>query len=373
MHSLLIVLLSMAAAAAAQTTVIEGAPERYPFEPGDRVIFETRLIECPVGEFAEGVEIPHGAYECARFQDRIWLRPFDTGTVLYVRLPKPLPEEFSLEFPVWASRTGCAWTEFRLHAPAFLDEIERDQYARARHALLGGHISCDEARFGVNREPGELHFSLRARLAPERIHRIAVQVRRGQARFFIDGKRVAHRPFRPEAPMTALSFWFHRRSTTPTPYAEAPVLIGDIRIRGYSKPETPPEPEKDLIRDLGAVETPEGLKVTLSEAILFDLGKWELKPEAWETLEKLTRLARLRDAEVRVEGHTDDVGAEQFTLVLSELRAHVVALALARLGVAPDRLSPKGYGETRPVAPNDSDANRLRNRRVEVILARTRS
>lgn len=364
-------LLALALAGAAQAARIEGAGERYRFEPGDRVLFQTRLAACPVGEYAEGVEVPHGAYECARFQDRIWIRPLEGRTVMYVRLPEPLPPEFSLEFPVWAARDGCAYTEFRLHAPRFLEEIERDPYARGRNALLGGVVGCDGAAFGAQRTPGEVRFDVgQTRLEPERVHRIAVQVRRGQVRFFVDGRRVAYRPFRPQAPIAALSFWFHRRASTATSYADAPVLVGDIRIAAYSRPEPRPEAEKDLMRELGAVETPEGVKVTLSEAILFDLGRWDLKPGARQTLEKLARLAGLRRGTVRVEGHTDDVGPERFNQVLSELRAHVVALELARLGVDPKRLRPKGFGETRPVAPNDSDANRARNRRVEVILAR---
>ncbi len=360
----------LALAGAAQAARIEGAAERYRFEPGDRVLFQTRLAACPVGEYAEGVEVPHGAYECARFQDRIWIRPLEKGTLVYVRLPQPLPPEFSLEFPVWAARDACAYTEFRLHAPRFLEEIERDPQ-RDRNALLGGVVGCDGAAFGARRTPGGLAFELgRTRLEPERVHRIAVQVRRGQVRFFVNGRRVAHRPFRPKAPIAAVSFWFNRRSGSATRYADAPALVGDIRIAAYSRPEPRPEAEKDLMRELGAVETPEGVKVTLSEAILFDLGRWDLKPGARQTLEKLARLADLRRGTVRVEGHTDDVGPERFNQVLSELRAHVVALELARLGVDPKRLRPKGFGETRPVAPNDSDANRARNRRVEVILAR---
>ena len=361
----------LALAGAAQAARIEGAAERYRFEPGDRVLFQTRLAACPVGEYAEGVEVPHGAYECARFQDRIWIRPLEKGTLVYVRLPQPLPPEFSLEFPVWAARDACAYTEFRLHAPRFLEEIERHPDARGANVLLGGVASCDGAAFGARRTPGGLAFELgRTRLEPERVHRIAVQVRRGQVRFFVNGRRVAHRPFRPQAPIAAVSFWFNRRSGSATRYADAPALIGDIRIAAYSRPEPRPEAEKDLMRELGAVETPEGVKVTLSEAILFDLGRWDLKPGARQTLEKLARLADLRRGTVRVEGHTDDVGPERFNQVLSELRAHVVALELARLGVDPKRLRPKGFGETRPVAPNDSDANRARNRRVEVILAR---
>ncbi len=362
----------LALAGAAQAARIEGAAERYRFEPGDRVLFETRLAACPVGEYAEGLEAPRGAYECARFKDRIWIRPLEKGTAVYVRLPQPLPPEFSLEFPVWIAEEGCPFVEFRLHSAARVREFDTNPNAYVDGAFLGGHLAChrEPSGFGARNTPGRVRFGLHARTRKGAIHRVAVQVRRGQVRFFLDGERIGHRPFRPKEPIAGLSLYFYRHYETKVPYADAPVLVGDIRVAAYSRPEPRPEAEKDLMRELGAVETPEGVKVTLSEAILFDLGKWNLKPGARQTLEKLARLARLRKGTVRVEGHTDDVGPERFNQVLSELRAHVVALELARLGVDPKRLRPKGFGETRPVVPNDSDANRARNRRVEVILAR---
>ncbi len=371
-HVLTTVLLLALAAGPAQAAGIEGASERYRFEPGDRVLYRTDLARCPVGELLPDWGLSRGAYECARFRDRIWIRPLEAPTVVHLRLPRPLREEFSLEFPVWIAEEGCPFVEFRLHHAARMREFDTNPNAYVDGAFLGGHLAChrEPSAFGVRNTPGRVRFGLRARTRKGAIHRIAVQVRRGQVRFFLDGRRIAHRPFRPKEPVAGLSLYFHRHYETKVPYADAPVLIGDLRIATYSAPETAPQAERDLIRDLGAEETPEGLKVTLSEAILFDLGKWALKPEARPTLEKLARLARLRRGTVRVEGHTDDIGSERFNLVLSELRAHVVALALARLGVEAKRLQPKGYGETRPVAPNDSDANRARNRRVEVILTK---
>jgi outer membrane protein OmpA-like peptidoglycan-associated protein len=71
---------------------------------------------------------------------------------------------------------------------------------------------------------------------------------------------------------------------------------------------------------------------------------------------------------VRVEGHTDNVGDARFNQRLSEERAAAVREALIHRGVDSDRLTPRGYGETRPIAPNKSPAGRAKNRRVEFIL-----
>jgi len=356
----------------AQAAEIEGGAERRGFTPGDVVVFATHLTECPVGEPAPDLALARGGYECARFKDRIWLRPLNSGTVVYAVFPKPVDGDFSLEFPVWLAEDGCAYVEFRLHHAQQMARFDDDSLAYADGAFIGGHLACsrEKSGFGSRNSPGRVRFDIAARLQKDRIHRVAVQVRRGQVRFYLDGQRVGMRPYRPSEPIAGISFYFAKAYGTATPYADAPALVGDIRLATYSQAEAAPEAERDLIRDLGAEETPEGLKVTLSESILFDFGKWDFKPGARASLEKLARLARLRKGTVRVEGHTDDIGSERFNLVLSELRAHVVALALARLGVDPKRLRPKGYGETRPVAPNDSDANRARNRRVEVILSK---
>jgi len=351
---------------------IEGAAERFRFEPGDRLIYQSDLSSCPVGEFLPGWKILRGAYECARFQDRIWIRPLEQGTVLYLRFKKPLPEEFSLEFPVWVAEEGCPYVEFRLISEEFLARIEDDPGGHVNHALIGGHLACfgEQTAFGSRNQPGYLQFDLKTKLSQGKIHRIAVQVRRGQVRFFVDGKRIAHRPFRPTSPIGGLTLYFYKVFETPTPYADAPALVGEIRLAEYTTPELAPGAEQDLINELGGEVTEEGVRVTLAEAVLFDFGRWELKPEARETLKKLAALAKLYRGRVRVEGHTDNVGSAEFNLVLSELRAHVVALELARLGVDPNRIVARGYGESRPVAPNDSEANRAKNRRVEVILER---
>ncbi|RMG51099.1 MAG: OmpA family protein, partial [Gammaproteobacteria bacterium] len=95
--------------------------------------------------------------------------------------------------------------------------------------------------------------------------------------------------------------------------------------------------------------------------------------EAARTLDRLAQLAQVRKGEIRIEGHTDNVGSPAFNRVLSELRAHVVALALARRGVKATRLQPRGWGDSRPVAPNDSAKNRAKNRRVEVIFTPLRA
>ncbi len=363
-------IMGLAVSASVAAAPIAGGAERRGYEPGDQVLLQTDLSRCPVGEVTQEALVARGGYECARFRDRIWLRPTAPSTVLWIPFPKSLKDDFSLEFPVWLAEEGCAFVEFRLHADSHPDDWESNPYAYVNEALAGGHLACSsqDSAFGSRNSPGRPQMDLHTRLSKDAIHRIAVQVRRGQIRFFVDGRRIGMKPFRPSRPVNSLSLYFARHYGTSRTYAEAPALVGDLRLATYSQAEAVPEAEKDLIRDLGAVQTPEGLKVTLSEAILFDFGKWSLKPEANLTLDRLAQLARLRHGPIRVEGHTDNIGTPAYNRVLSELRAHVVALALARRGVDARRLQPRGFGETRPVASNDTEANRARNRRVEILF-----
>jgi OOP family OmpA-OmpF porin len=79
-------------------------------------------------------------------------------------------------------------------------------------------------------------------------------------------------------------------------------------------------------------------------------------------------LAEHPDWKLSVEGHTDNIGGDAFNLDLSNRRAAAVKQALvARYHIAPDRLSPAGFGATRPMESNDTMEGRARNRRVELV------
>jgi outer membrane protein OmpA-like peptidoglycan-associated protein len=101
--------------------------------------------------------------------------------------------------------------------------------------------------------------------------------------------------------------------------------------------------------------------------ILFDFNKATLRPDSDPVLEKVLALMNARaDLKVEVQGHTDNVGGDDYNLKLSEARAGAVVEWLKGKGVAGTRLTAKGYGLTMPVADNGSDEGRAKNRRVEL-------
>jgi outer membrane protein OmpA-like peptidoglycan-associated protein len=103
--------------------------------------------------------------------------------------------------------------------------------------------------------------------------------------------------------------------------------------------------------------------------IYFDTNKFELKPESTPELEKLVKLLNLNPTIIiEVSGHTDDIGKEAENLLLSKNRAKAVFDYLVLNGIAPNRIKSVGYGKTKPALPNTSEANRTKNRRIEIKI-----
>ena len=115
-------------------------------------------------------------------------------------------------------------------------------------------------------------------------------------------------------------------------------------------------------------ETARGVVVNLP-GILFDLNKATLKAPAQLTVAKLAGILMVfQNMDLSVEGYTDSTGTEEINQKLSTDRAKTVYDFLQAQGIAPARMKYQGFGPANPVAPNDTEANRSKNRRVEVVL-----
>ena len=112
-----------------------------------------------------------------------------------------------------------------------------------------------------------------------------------------------------------------------------------------------------------------GLIVNMSD-VLFDTGKYSLKPGAREKLAKVAGiLLAYPGLNIEVDGYTDNVGGDEMNQQLSENRARSVRDYLVQQGVATNSVSAKGFGNTLPVATNDNAAGRQQNRRVELVVS----
>ncbi len=116
------------------------------------------------------------------------------------------------------------------------------------------------------------------------------------------------------------------------------------------------------------------IKLNLPDGVTFDFGKANLKPQFYPALDNVaSTLAEYNQTIVEVSGHTDSVGSDAANQTLSVQRANSVGNYLMGKGLVRERFEIVGFGETRPVASNDSDSGRALNRRVEIRVVPVRS
>ncbi len=123
------------------------------------------------------------------------------------------------------------------------------------------------------------------------------------------------------------------------------------------------------LRELNAKKTERGLVITIGD-VLFDTNRAELKSGGMRNIERLSGfLKEYPQRTASIEGYTDSVGSDDHNLALSARRTDAVRSALLAMGVGRGQLATQGYGESHPVAGNDSAGGRQMNRRVEIVLS----
>jgi len=129
--------------------------------------------------------------------------------------------------------------------------------------------------------------------------------------------------------------------------------------------EAPPPPPPVVAK---AAPPPKGTKLATIAGTQFDFNKATIKPAGRDVLDKAVKTLR-DNPEVRVvvEGHTDSIGSDAYNQKLSERRARAVGDYLISQGIAASRITTRGYGKSRPVASNKTEAGRAENRRAEII------
>ncbi|MFC7688112.1 OmpA family protein [Ureibacillus sp. GCM10028918] len=133
----------------------------------------------------------------------------------------------------------------------------------------------------------------------------------------------------------------------------------------------PEPPIVNAPEDTSVTTDGEETKIQLPDDILFDHDQSVLKPDAQKTLNELiTNLASLKeDTVIQINGHTDNTGDDQYNLTLSEKRAKSVETYIRQSGkVDHIKMSTAGYGETMPLALNNSEEGKAKNRRVEIVI-----
>lgn len=126
-------------------------------------------------------------------------------------------------------------------------------------------------------------------------------------------------------------------------------------------------------RDLGARESAVEIRIDLPADILFDVDKALIRDDAAQALAHLATVIRAYSGPVRLLGHTDSDGSDAHNLDLSRRRAESVqSWLIKREEISASRLSVEAYGESRPMVDNDTPQNKQKNRRVEVVVRKSR-
>jgi outer membrane protein OmpA-like peptidoglycan-associated protein len=130
-----------------------------------------------------------------------------------------------------------------------------------------------------------------------------------------------------------------------------------------AEPAPPPAPKRVQVTDK---------KIEIMETVQFETNKAVLLPQSEELLNEVADVLKEHPEieEVRVEGHTDSQGGDKANMKLSDSRAKAVRDYLIGKGIDGGRLVAKGFGETKPVADNDTEEGRFKNRRVEFEITK---
>jgi outer membrane protein OmpA-like peptidoglycan-associated protein len=159
---------------------------------------------------------------------------------------------------------------------------------------------------------------------------------------------------------------------------DAKMVVAQTDLDRAAREKSQVEAEKTelratLLRQFNAIlqtrDTARGLIVNMSD-VLFDTGKYSLRPLAREKLAKVAGIVSGHPGlRLDVEGHTDSVGSDDYNQRLSEQRGSAVRDYLTQQGMPVSSVTTKGFGKTQPVASNDTAGGRQQNRRVELVIS----
>ncbi len=332
---------SMAAETVAERTPRpgEGAWANYDFLPGDRVLFAEDFSKDRVGDFPRSMEFVKGNWEIIEWNGRRLLRT--TGprdATVRIPLPETLPESFTVELEVFLPHRTQRVALFTEETPGL------GNYTGQYFGIAGTHATGVKGR-GDN--------TVESASKDQRIHEALTSIR-----FMVDGQYVkAYVNERRVANAPNVNLVRNDMIQIQNLYdasEEEAILIGGIRIAAGGL-------------DLYDVLSTEGRVAT--RGITFAVNSDRIRPESTGTLREMgLMLEEHPDLRLSIEGHTDSDGDDALNLELSERRAASVKQHLVdTFGIDASRLETAGFGETVPMAENDTSEGKAENRRVELV------
>jgi len=235
---------------------------------------------------------------------------------------------------------------------------EQDRLEQERTASAGREAM---ANLATDRAQAEADASARGRAQAEEIQRLEAE-RRARAEAETATAQAQAARTRMEAELAADRA---AREKADTEQARRAAAVQAER----EKQELRDKLAEQLNKVLETRDSARGLIVSMSD-VLFDTGKYTLRPLAREKLAKLSGiLLAYSSLSLELEGHTDNVGSDDYNQQLSENRANAVRDYLIQEGITSSSVAARGFGEGQAVATNDTSAGRQQNRRVEMVVS----
>lgn len=314
----------------------EGTWANYDFVPGSRVLFYDDYGSEYIGDFPRRLQFHRGTIELVEWEGGRAVRGKTKGA-FNVPLPEILPEKFTVEFDFYA---GDFVNDIQVHVVDAGGERAGVQYVGVDPYEGVGVVSY--ARGGIESKQPQ------RRLGEEMLP-IRIAVDGSYVKVYVAEERVANVPNADLGRTDRLQFVLRD-------VRKQGVFIGPIRVAEGGRTR--------IYQELSAA----GRFAT--RGILFDTGSERLRPESTPTLEEIGRMMEQHvGLRLRVEGHTDNVGAADVNQTLSAERAQaVVDYLTGEKNVAADRLEAVGLGAAEPAADNATPEGRQTNRRVELVV-----
>lgn len=325
----------------ASTKTIESAYAKSDFVPGDEIMFEDDLVGEQMGEFPSKWDLLEGNAEIASVNGKTVINLTDISTEIMPLMKNQknyLTEAFTLEFDfLGGSDEKSIYCDYIIH----LKNIEGEDVATIN---LNGTASGWAYTSWITASGEQRENRSAAPAKEEEWNHVALSFNKRALKVYLNGSRIVNIPncARPQYFTLQRSIWAdHRNFMTNVRLCKGAVPL-------YNR----------LITD-GKI---------ITYAITFDIGKANIKPESMTEINRIAQLMKDNgDLKFEVQGHTDNTGTVAGNQKLSEQRAQAIVNKLVEMGIAANRLSAKGMGQSAPLADNSTDEGRAKNRRVEFV------
>ena len=327
-----------------QAPSLEMTYAKSDFVAGDEIIFDDPMDNEQLGEFPSQWELIEGVAEVVSINGKKAILISEWGTKICPLMKDPLNflgDVFTVEYDLMFPETEGDYTWLKTKFMKVDNKSEEDEMMYFERAAYDGrddvHWYWETSRGNSN---GEYDIALPA----NEWNHVAISFNKRAWKVYLNGTRVANVPNVLAPPGWLL---FELRNGNGDTY------ITNLRIAKGAVP-------------LYDRMMSEGKFVTYG--ITFDVGKATIKPESMGEINRIVQLMNENPTlKFSVEGHTDSTGNAASNQTLSEQRSQAIVDKLVELGIAKDRLTAVGKGQNSPIADNNTDEGRAKNRRVEFV------